>query len=372
MDRFITSKGIKETGDFLGNQSIYDIVQKIVETNETICLYGDSGVGKTHLVTAVMKGRIWVDLTFDCIKNAEFRDRLKSSECHVVLDDLESDVHLVKDIFEIVKGGGKISKGALIIIARNISKVNFCNCVHFDHIDHPTMVTIGRLNFPKEPLRKLELLATASHGNVRNFLFSIGFEDTRDIFRTPKDFIADLLCSDSNVNPLDYLGKSIPEHGYTWDVVHENYPDSKHIPLVTMSECMSLADILDSEIYKGNWDFIPLFSMISTIIPARHINHTLDRGALRAGSAWTKFGNYKMRHSKYSSMSNRCGYTMDIDSLMLLKTYCQQDTKKAFEICKTYKLESPDMDIMNHLALIHKLKAKDLQAIKKSLKASAS
>ena len=370
MDKYIT-KPIKENIDFLGNQGIYDIVKKIVETNETICLYGDSGVGKTHLVNAVMKGHTWIDLMFDFIKNPEFMDRLKNSNCHVVLDDLESDVYLVKDIFEIVKGGGKISKGSLIIIARNISKVNFCNCVHFDHIDNPTMVTIGRLHFPKEPLRKLELLASASHGNVRNFLFSIKFDDARDMFRTPKDFIASLLCSDSDVNPLDYLGKSIPEHGFTWDMVHENYPDSKNINLVTMSECMSLADVLDSEIYKGNWDFIPLFSMISTISPAVQINHTLERSSLRAGSAWTKFGNFKMRYSKFCSMSNRCGYSMDIDSLMLIKMYCQQNPQKALEICKNYKLESPDMDIMNHLALINKLKAKDLQAIKKSLKAAS-
>jgi hypothetical protein len=372
MDRFITSKGIKETGDFLGNQGIHDVVKNIIETNEIICLYGDSGVGKTHLVTYLMKGRNWVDLGYDLIKSLEFMDRLKVSDCHVVIDDLENDSHLIKDIFETIRTGGKLSKGSLIIVARNLNKVDFCNGVYFDHIDVPTMVTIGRKSFPKEPLRRLEFLAEESKGNVRNFLYSIQFSDKRDIFKTPRDFISDLLCEGSNVNPLEYFGKSIPEHGYIWDIVHENYVDSKNPDLIFMSECMSQSDILDTEIYKGNWSLIPLFSTISTVMPAFQINHSLNRTTLRSGSAWTKFGNFKMRDMKVRSMSNRCGYVMDFDSSMMIKMYCQRDKEKALELCKTYKLGSSDMDVINHLAIVNKMKPKELQSIKKSLKALAA
>jgi len=94
-----------------------------------------------------------------------------------------------------------------------LNKVDFCNGVYFDHIDVPTMVTIGRKSFPKEPLRRLELLAEDSKGNVRNFLYSIQFSDKRDIFKTPRDFITDFLCEGSDINPLDYFGKSIPDMG---------------------------------------------------------------------------------------------------------------------------------------------------------------
>jgi hypothetical protein len=312
MDRFITIKFAKENCDFLGNQVIYDIVENIVNTNEAICLYGDSGVGKTYLVTHIMKSRNYVDLSHDLIKTPDFMDRLKTSDCHVVIDDIESETHIVKDIFESVKTGHKLSNGSLIIIARNLNKVDFCNSVYFDHIDIPTMVTIGRRQFPREPLRKLENLANESRGNVRNFLYSIQFKDVRDIFRTPRDFVCDLLC-ESDVNISNYFGKSIPEHGYTWDIVHENYTNALNVDVVLLSDCMSQADVLDNEIYKGNWNLIPAFSTISTIIPAFHINHSLDRSAIRSGSAWTKFGNFIMTDSKFKSKTSRYLYKLDVD-----------------------------------------------------------
>lgn len=369
MDRFII-KSTKENCDFIGNQAIYDVIENIVNMCETVCLYGDSGVGKTYLVHAVMNNnnRNWVDMTHDLIKNVEFMDRLKSSDCHVVVDDLESDAHLVKDMFETVRSGGRLTKGSLIIISRNVGKVDFCNGVHCGHIDNPTMVTIGRRQFPKEPLARLEKLSNESRGNVRNFLYSVKFPDVRDMFRTPRDFICDLLCSDSNVNPMDYFGKTIHEHGYTWDMVHENYTDSANSNLAYISECMSQADVLDTEIYKGNWGLVPFFSSISTVAPALQIRHSLERSKIRSGSAWTKFGNFKMRHMKFVAMSNRCRHSVDIDSLMLLKQYCQTDKERALEICKEYKIVSSDMDVINHLAILNKMKPKELQSIKKSLK----
>jgi len=238
-------------------------------------------------------------------------------------------------------------------------------------VDEPTMVTLGRHQFPRETVRRLEQLARESRGNVRNFLYSIQFPGKRDLFKSPKDFISDLLC-ESDVNPLDFMGQSITEHGYIWDIVHENYVDSKNSDLVFMSESMSLADVLDTEIYKGNWYLIPLFSTVSTVMPAHQINHTLSRDKLRSGSSWTKFGNFKMRDIKYRSMSNRCNLVMDIDSLVTLRQYCQTDKKKALDLCRHYKLTSSDMDVMNHLALSNKLKPKDLQSIKKSLKEAAA
>jgi hypothetical protein len=63
---------------------------------------------------------------------------------------------------------------------------------------------------------------------------------------------------------------------------------------------------------------------------------------------------------------------MDIDSLVTLRQYCQIDKKKALDLCRHYKLTSSDMDVMNHLALSNKLKPKDLQSIKKSLKEAAA
>jgi hypothetical protein len=137
-----------------------------------------------------------------------------------------------------------------------------------------------------------------------------------------------------------------------------------------MSESMSLADVIDTEIYKGNWELVPLFSTVSTVMPAFQINHTLERSAIKSGSAWTKYGNFKMRDMKFKAISKRSHYKLDVDALMLLRTYCQApDKTKALEICKEYKLTSSDIDVINHLALVNKLKPKEMQAIKKVLKA---
>jgi len=367
MDKYVINKATKENKTFIGNQVIFDILVKIVDTCDTVCLYGDSGVGKTFTVHQVMNGRQWVDLTHEHIRNAEFMERLKDSVCHVVIDDLESDTHLVKGIFETVKSGSRVSRGSLIFISRTVTKIDFCNGIRFDHIDSPTMVTIGKRANPETTISQLEHISSTSKGNVRNFLYSIQFSEKRDIFKTPKDFIYDMLCP-SDVDPLEYFGRAIPEHGYIWDIVHENYVDSVNADLEFIPECMSLADIIDTEIYKGNWCMIPFFSTVSTVMPAHVINHTLDRFKMRSGSAWTKFGNFKMRDMKFREMSKRTPHKLDVDSLMVIKSYCQKDPTKALELCKTYKLVSADIDIINHLAITHKMKTKEMQTIKKALK----
>lgn len=369
MDKYVTICKNNVNINFIGNQEVVEIVQKIIDTNETICLYGDSGVGKTFLVNHLMHGTNWVELNYETIKGRDdFMQRLKISDCHVVIDDLESDVHLMKDIFDIIRSGNKISNGCLIFIARNLNKINFCNSVYFEAMDVPTLVTIAKRQFPGESLMHLESLSKKSNGNIRNLLFSIQFDSKRDIFKTPKDFIYGLLCDSDDDDPRDYLCCAISEHGYIWDIVHENYIDAENIDLPFIAECMSYSDILDNIIYNGCWDIIPFFSTISTIIPAIKINHTLKKATMRSGSAWTKFGNYKMRNIKYKSMSNRNVHKLDVDAMMVLRTYCQKDKIKTIELFKTYGLNGSDVDVINHLAVINKLKTKEIQLLKKSLK----
>ena len=366
MDKFVVFKR-NDRPEYVGNQSVFDTIKKIVDTNDIVCLYGESGVGKSHLVRDIMNGLNWVDFTHETVRTL---DRLKESDCHVVIDDLESDTHLVKDIFEQVKSGNRISRGSLIFIARTPNKIDFCNSVQFEKMDEPTMVYIGRLQYPKEPVKRLESLARESRGNIRNFLFSITFTCHRDIFKTPRDFISDLLCDHTDEDPRKHLGVCISEHGYIWDIVHENYVDSKNVKIEEISEYMSLSDVIDTKIYNGNWELIPLFSTLSTVAPALAIDHTLKKSSLRSGSAWTKYGNYKMRLIKYKSIINRTNKHVDIESLMVMRDLWQADPVKGLEVMRSYGLRGSDIDVINHLALIKKLKAKEIQAIKKSLAVS--
>jgi len=360
MDRYIKIHTIKEKPKFIGNSDLVSAVQNIVVSNEIVCIYGDSGVGKTHLVDHVLHGLKRVDYSQ---KDEELLDRLRLSDTHIVIDDTEIE----KSIIDHLKSGGRLSSGSLIIIQRSVSKIDFCNCIHFTHPTLETLVEIAREKFPLEPLDKLKRLAECANGNVRNYLYSIDFLDVKDIFRTPKDFIFDSLCVGGTENLQKHIGESIAEHGYVWDAVHENYPDVPTIDYAKISETMSQSDILDTYIYDGNWDLIPTFSLVSTIVPGIEIDHRLKREKMRPGSAWTKYGNYRMRCLKYRALVNRSRYHMDYDSLGVIRLLTQKDPDRGMAAMRAYSFEPQDIDIMNHMSLGVKLKAREIQNLKKKL-----
>lgn len=360
MDRYIKIHTIKEKPKFIGNQDLVNAVRNIVTSNEIVCVYGDSGVGKTYLVDHILHGLKRVDYTQ---KDEELLERLRISDAHVVIDDFEID----KTFIEFLKSGGRVSKGSLIIVQRSVTKVDFCNCIHFERPSVETMIQIAKEKFPIVSIDRLTSLAEMANGNIRNYLYSIDFVDAQDIFKTPKDFIYDLVCEGGAEDPNEYIGESINEHGYVWDIVHENYIDVAGINFLKISDLMSQSDILDSVIYEGNWELIPLFSLVSTIAPAMEIDHRLKREKMRPGSAWTKFGNYRMRSIKYRNISNRTRHTIDHESLDLIRTLSQKDPDKCLQVMKSYEFEPQDIDIMNHLSFFTKMKTREVQNLKKKL-----
>ena len=347
----------KKLDAFLCDTKLLESLRNIVATNETVCLYGDSGVGKSWLVDRALDGLSRFDLTDESVRDL---DRLENSVAHVVVEDLD----LVDR--DRIKSGKRYSKGSLIIVTRNISKVDFCNCLHVDHPDIGLMVKIGLKNRPRESIARLTSLARLARGNLRTFLFSIDFSDARDLFRTPKDFIADLLCP-SNDDPATYLCEALPEHGCVWGIVHDNYVDAPGVDTVHVSECMSLADVLDLHVYNGNWDVLPFFCTVSTIIPALNIQHRLERSKLRPGSAWTKFRNQKMRLNKFGDISRRTRYGLDADGLQVVMTLAKKNPERARSLFQTYGLVPSDIDFINHLALgaTPKPTLKETQALKR-------
>jgi hypothetical protein len=106
--------------------------------------------------------------------------------------------------------------------------------------------------------------------------------------------------------------------------------------------------------------------MFGIVLPALAINHTLERTAMRPGSAWTKFNNYKMRHRKYQELYMRS--RLDVDALLVISEYCKRQPNDVMPLLKSYGLESPDIDLMNHITIINKVKPRVLQNIKTKLK----
>lgn len=359
MDRFVKVIQQKETDNYTGHSAELTALKKIVETNGTVCVYGNYGVGKTHLVQHVLKNTRHIELTQDLIKS-NILDRIIDTDTHVFIDDIEESSPIKYK-----------TKGALIIISQKM--IEEIDCIQIKPLNQEQLIKIGTLKFPGVvPSKIKKSVQECKDGNIRNLFFSIeNFSFDKDIFKSPKDFVYDLVCSDSTCDPAQFLGVGIHEHGYSWGIIHENYMDSKNIvsKLADVADWMSIADIKDEEMYHG-YTHTSIFSLFGVVMPAMVINHSLVREKMRPGSAWTKHNNYKMRSGRYNSLTNRkFKTTVDIDSLHVIAQYCKnKSVTELMPLLNTYGFESADMDMLNHLLLLHKIKVRTLQIIKKEIK----
>jgi hypothetical protein len=204
--------------------------------------------------------------------------------------------------------------------------------------------------------------AYKSQGNIRNFFSYLDGYDLMDDFKTPKEFIAEVL-SDPNHIPIH---DSIHEHGHMWDIFQENYIDSKGVNLIRATESFSIADMYDSHIYQsGNWNLMPYFVLHALTIPKTSLGEPLNKDKIRPGSCWTKQGNYKMRKQKYNDIRRKSRLGLGVEELCLLKTYAEKgDITKLVD----YNITPQDFDVINHLAVGNGLKQKDVTRVKKALK----
>ena len=77
-----------------------------------------------------------------------------------------------------------------------------------------------------------------------------------------------------------------------------------------------------------------------------------------------------MRAKKIQAMSRRSpGKNLTIDELMLLRDYAEREQVGPLV---EYRLTSHDMDVLNHLSPLRKIKPKALASLKKCLGASAN
>lgn len=353
MDKFVIIKPQKENEEIIGRQEYIKNIKSLIETNNSFCVYGSIGVGKTFLLEHVLSGINYIELSSESLKS-NFLERIKNTHVHILADDLEITEPL--------------SLGSTILVS-NKPVENF-NCMKIEPLSLGDLVLIGTRRFPKVDKNHVTKCAIDSKGDVRYFLYSLeNYTGQRDLFRSPRDFVYDLICSDGDIEPRDYLGKSVCEHGYSWGIIHENYIDTPNLDnMEQIAEYMSYADIKDVDIYNGHCH-TDIFSLYGIILPAISIDHRLTRDAMRPGSAWTKFNNYKMRFRRYQSMTNRkIRADVDVDSLMVISQYCKSNPNGVLDLLNSYGFESADIDMMNHISLTNKIKPRILQSIKNKLK----
>jgi hypothetical protein len=342
MDRLIKTRREKQ-------KCPNDTLELLINTHPLIYIWGAPGIGKTWTIRQIIEPCI--DLDSDILKSKQATlDMLdRGTSCVYLIDDYESVQDLVG-----VRELGVVKK--MVIIGNHPYKGN---------------LELFQYEFPTKTLNELVDIAKLygvedfdivkkSKGDIRFFIQKIS--DDKDVFWNPKDFVKSLIGKNGHRDPMKFLGSSIDEHGHVMDIIHDNYIDSGADPCEVL-ECLSVASIYDDVIYSGNWNLLPYFTIESCIHPARLIGHSIA-GDLRPGSNWTKFSSMCMRRKKVRAMCTRVlRRELTIDAIMILRDYFEN--MNGLELIKDYDLHKCDFDVMAHLCLVRKLKAKTITALKK-------
>jgi hypothetical protein len=328
-------------------------VPEFAKLGQAVCVLGKTGIGKTWTVHKALMPCI--ELTSEILKSKQdtidFLNRIQGTETHVIIDEYECINDLV-GLREITKPP---TNGLFVVISQIPVKFNFEISIYNFPVLGPQEI---KAIFPDA---KDDVIARCG-GDLRWVRQSLNFtSDARDDFQSPKDFLISLVSRSSNVNPVDFCGHPIQEPGNIASILHENYVDSKG-DMAATSDQLSVADVIESRIYSGDWDLLPHFNIWGCILPAVEIGHSLSNN-LRPGSTWTKYQNACMRSKKISDMSRRIPRApLCIDALLLIRSQVEKGDFQAFF---DYRLGPSDLDVMNHLSPLNKIKAKTLTSLKR-------
>ena len=312
-------------------------------------------MGKTFILEKVLEGTNHIELLPHHLKrDSHFLPFIKPSTKHVFIDNYDSTF---KSVIEQVSDGNNLTRGSLLV-----TTTTMCMYPNFETVMIPRHKPDVLLTLTENQGREAYEAAVRSQGNIRNFFTYLEGYDEMDEFKTPKEFIAEVLSDPGPIKILD----NIAEHGHMWDIFQENYIDSKGVDLIKSTVSFSDADVYDTYIYQsGNWNLMPYFVLHALTLPKSALGEPLNKDKIRPGSCWTKLGNYKMRKQKFSEICKKSRMGLGVEELCLLKKYAE---KGDLEPLLEYKITPQDFDVINHLAVGNGLKSKDVTRVKKALK----
>ena len=332
-----------------------DLIRRYINEGKNVFICGPIGVGKTFILNQVLEGTNNIELLPHHLKrDSHFLPFIKPSRKHVYIDSYDT---VFKHIIEQVSDGNKLTRGSLIV-----TTTTMCMFPNFETVMIPKYNAKVLMTLVEDRGNDTYMAALRSEGNIRNFFTYMEGYDEMDNFKSPKEFITDIL---TNSSPNE-IRDSIPEHGHVWDIFQENYVDSKGVNILGCTDSFSMADVFDNCIYhSGNWHLMPYFVLYALTIPKSMIGEPLDKDKIRPGSCWTKLGNYKMRKQKLREIHRKSRMGLGIEELCLLKKYAENGD---LEPLLDYKITPQDFDVINHLAVGNGLKSKDVTRVKKALK----
>lgn len=332
-----------------------ELIRKYIKAGKNVFICGAIGVGKSFILREALEGLNSVELLAEHMKSKSlFLPFIRPSTKHVYIDDYDP---VFKSIVESVSDGDRISRGSLLI-----TTTNMCMYPNFETVFIPKHKPEVLLTLVDEITPQIEASAANCNGNIRNFFSYAEGYDLMDSFKTPKEFIADVLCDPSPIEIHD----SISEHGHVWDIFQENYLNSVGVDIERTTTSFSDADFYDTHIYShGAWNLMPYFVLNALTIPKHSLGEPLERDKIRPGSCWTKLGNYKMRKQKFEEIKKKSRLGLGVEELCLLKNYAEKgDLSQLVD----YKITPQDFDVINHLAVGNNLKSRDVTKVKKALK----
>lgn len=350
MDRFI--KIIAQKNNDKGNTihvEEFKRIKRLIDENKNVFICGPTGVGKTHLLQQVID----LNLCIQIHKKTPV-EYLKDTSVPIIVEDYDAEPLLYKHLVDHVVENGSVNNRSLIATSINGYLLPNFQTVFIRPLTVDQLLTIKNVKGAEEA-------AIKSKGSVRNYLNYIENYDDIDVFKTSKEYVRDILCTD---DPFPWYD-SIPEHGHICDTLQENYVESEGADIIRISNSLSEADVLDAYIYNGQWNLLPYYTHAGIRIPKAYLDTPLKPDTIRSGSAWTKFGNFKMRFKKFSEIRRKSGNRLGVDEMCLLKRYAELGR---FDRLLDYGITPQDFDVMNHLAVTSKLKQRDVTNIKKALK----
>ena len=356
MDSFITIIAEKKVEKvYTIHSKKIELVRKHLDDGKNVFICGSTGVGKSFILKEALEGLSSVELKTEHMKSkTQILPIIRPSTKHVYIDDYDP---VFKPIVEKVSDGDRVSRGSLVI-----TSTNMCFFPNFETVfiaKHKPEVLFTLVD---EVTPSVEAAAANCGGDIRSFLTYAEGYDAMDDFKTPKEFIADVLCE---TGPL-CIHDSISEHGHIWDIFQENYANSKGVDLLRTATSFSDADYYDTRIYaRGAWYLMPYFVLHALTVPKHSLGEPLDRDKIRPGSCWTKLGNHRMRKQKFEEIKKKSRLGLGVEELCLLKKYAE---KGDLEPLLKYGISPQDFDVINHLAVGNGLRSRDVSRVKKALK----
>src|SRR5210317_2184661 len=182
-----------------------ELIRRYIREGKNVFICGATGVGKSYVLQAALHGLSHVELQSEHLKSKSlFLPFIRPSTKHVFIEDYDP---IFKPIIERVSDGDRLTRGSLLV-----TTTNMCMYPKFETVFIPKHKPETLLSLV-ENKDKAYNAAVRSQGNIRNFFTYLDGYDEMDVFKTPKEFITDILIDPNPVQIYD----TISEHGHMWD-----------------------------------------------------------------------------------------------------------------------------------------------------------